>query len=71
MRRGPPALPLRVVVAPVAVASTIVLFGTGAYLLAVDETQGTAVGLHKASLIVRLVSTSSRDSRGWRRRYGR
>jgi hypothetical protein len=58
VRRGPSALPLRVVVAPVVVASTIVLFGTGAYLLAVDETQGTAVGPHKASFIVWLVSTS-------------
>ena len=58
MRRGPPALPLRVVVAPVVVASTIVLFGAGIYLLAVHETQGTAVGLHKASFVVWFVSTS-------------
>lgn len=58
VRRGPPALPLRVVVAPVVVASTIVLFGTGVYLLAVHETQGTAVGLHKASFVVWFVATS-------------
>jgi hypothetical protein len=58
VRRGPPPFSLRVVVAPVVVASTIVLFGTGVYLLAVDETQGTAVGLHKASFVVWLVSTS-------------
>lgn len=56
--RGPPAFPLRVVVAPVVVASTIVLFGTGVYLLAVHETQGTAVGLHKASFVVWFVATS-------------
>ena len=56
--RGPPAFPLRVVVAPVVVASTLVLFGTGIYLLAVNETQGTAVGLHKASFAVWFVSTS-------------
>jgi hypothetical protein len=71
VRRGPPAFPLRVVVAPVVVASTLVLFGTGVYLLAVHETQGTAVGLHKASFVVWLVatsSTSSRGSRAWRRR---
>jgi hypothetical protein len=58
VRRGPPALALRVVVAPVVVASTIVLFGTGVYLLAVHETQGTAVGLHKASFVVWLAATA-------------
>jgi hypothetical protein len=58
VHRGPPALPLRVFVAPVVVASTIVLFGTGIYLLAVHETHGTAVGLHKASFVVWFVATS-------------
>lgn len=58
VRRGPPALPLRVVVAPLVVASTLVLFVTGIYLLAVHETQGTAVGLHKASFIVWFAATS-------------
>jgi hypothetical protein len=56
--RGSPAMPLRVVVAPVVVASTLVLFGTGVYLLAVRETEGTAVGLHKASFVVWFISTS-------------
>src|SRR6201986_4706504 len=37
VRRGPPAFPLRVIVAPVVVASTIVLFGTGVYLLVTHE----------------------------------
>jgi hypothetical protein len=58
VRRGPPAWPLRVFVAPVVVASTIVLFGSGVYLLATHEVQGTAVGLHKASFVVWLVATS-------------
>jgi hypothetical protein len=58
VQRGPPAWPLRVFVAPVVVASTLVLFGTGIYLLATDEVQGTAVGLHKASFVVWLLSTS-------------
>jgi len=58
VRRGPPAFPLRVVVAPVVVASTVVLFGTGVYLLATHEVHGPAVGLHKASFVVWLVSTS-------------
>jgi hypothetical protein len=49
---GPPHVVLRVLVAPVIVLSTIVLFGTGVALLAVDETHGTLVGLHKASFIV-------------------
>jgi hypothetical protein len=58
VRRGPPAWPLRVFVAPVVVASTIVLFGTGIYLLATHEVQGTAVGLHKASFVVWLLATA-------------
>jgi hypothetical protein len=58
VRRGPPAFPLRVLVAPVVVASTLVLFATGVYLLATHEVQGTAVGVHKASFVVWLVSTS-------------
>jgi hypothetical protein len=58
VRRGPPGFPLRAVVAPVVVASTIVLFGSGVYLLAVHETHGTAVGLHKASFLVWFVAMS-------------
>jgi len=50
--RGPPQLLIRVVVAPVLVASTVVLFGTGVALLALDQTEGTLVGLHKASFVV-------------------
>ena len=46
------------IVAPVVIASTIVLFGTGVYLLAAHETHGTAVGLHKASFVVWLAATS-------------
>ena len=40
------------VVAPVAVVSTIVLFATGVALLVLDRTSGTVVGLHKASFVV-------------------
>jgi hypothetical protein len=47
-----------VFVAPVVVASTVVLFGTGVYLLATHGVQGTVVGLHKASFVVWLVATS-------------
>jgi hypothetical protein len=50
--RGPPQLALRLVVAPTLVASTVVLFGTGVALLVLDQTEGTLVGLHKASFIV-------------------
>jgi hypothetical protein len=52
VRRGPPHVALRMLVGPVLVASTIVLFGTGVLLLALDRTQGTIVGLHKASFVV-------------------
>ncbi len=75
VRRGPPAFSLRVVIAPLVVASTAVLFGTGVYLLAVHETHGTAVGLHKASFVVWFVSTSihvlARLARMWRGLRGR
>jgi hypothetical protein len=50
--RGPPQLVIRLLVAPVLVASSAVLFGTGIALLALDQTHGTLVGLHKASFIV-------------------
>jgi hypothetical protein len=50
--RGPPHIVLRALVAPVVVASTIVVFGSGVALLALDERHGTLVGLHKASFVV-------------------
>ena len=52
VRRGPPHLVVRVVLAPVIVLSTLVLFATGVALLLVGQTDGTVVGLHKASFIV-------------------
>jgi len=50
--RGPPHIVLRMIVAPILIGSTITLFGTGVWLLAVDQTEGTLVGLHKASFVV-------------------
>jgi hypothetical protein len=58
VRRGPPHVVLRVLVAPVVVASTVLVFATGVALLALDQTQGTLVGLHKASFVVWLVAMS-------------
>jgi hypothetical protein len=58
VRRGPPHVVLRMLVAPVLVLSTVVLFGTGVALLALDQTDGTLVGLHKASFIVWLGAAS-------------
>jgi hypothetical protein len=52
VRLGPPHVVLRVLVAPVIVLSTIVLFTTGVALLALGQTSGTLVGLHKASFVV-------------------
>jgi hypothetical protein len=52
VRRGPPHLFLRVLVAPVLLLSTLVLFSTGVALLVLGQTEGTVVGLHKASFIV-------------------
>jgi hypothetical protein len=58
VRRGPPHVALRVIVAPVVIVSTIVLFGTGIALLAVDQVNGPLVGLHKASFVVWVVATA-------------
>ena len=58
VRRGPPHIVLRMLVAPVLILTTVVLFGTGVVLLARDQTDGTVVGLHKASFIVWLGAAS-------------
>jgi hypothetical protein len=52
VRRGPPHVALRVLVAPVTILSTLVLFATGVALLLRDETHGVVFTLHKASFIV-------------------
>jgi hypothetical protein len=52
VRRGPPHVALRVLVAPVTIVSTLVLFGTGVALLALGRTDGLVVTLHQASFIV-------------------
>ena len=52
VRRGPPHIVLRLLVAPVMVISTVVLLATGVALLVLGQTHGVVVGLHKASFIV-------------------
>jgi hypothetical protein len=52
VRRGPPPALLRLVVAPLVVASTVVLFGTGILLVALSPQRGQLLGLHKAAFIV-------------------
>jgi hypothetical protein len=59
VHHGPPHVVLRMLVAPLIVLSTIVLFGTGVALLALDQTEGTIVGLHKASFIVWVGATGA------------
>jgi hypothetical protein len=54
---GPPQMALRVLVGPVIIASTILLLGTGVALMALGQTQGTVVLLHKASFAVWLGAT--------------
>jgi hypothetical protein len=50
--KGPPQLLLRIIVAPVLVAATLVVFGTGVALLALHQRQGTLVGVHKGAFLV-------------------
>ena len=52
VRLGPPHVLLRMLVGPVLVLATVMLFGTGVVLLARDETEGTLVGLHQAAFVV-------------------
>jgi hypothetical protein len=52
VRRGPPHVLLRTLVAPLVVASTITLLATGVALLALGQTEGPLVALHKASFVV-------------------
>jgi hypothetical protein len=52
VRRGPPPALLRLLVAPLVVASTAVLFGTGLLLVTLSPQRGALLGLHKASFIV-------------------
>jgi len=51
VRRGPPHPFLRLLVAPLTVASTGALFGTGVALAVVHPQSGLIVGLHKASFV--------------------
>ena len=52
VRRGPPPAVLRLLVAPLVVVSTAVLFGTGILLVALSPQRGMLLGLHKASFLV-------------------
>ncbi|HEX4527704.1 MAG TPA: hypothetical protein VH108_13290 [Gaiellaceae bacterium] len=51
VRRGPPPLLLRILIAPLVVLSTIALFATGVVVVALGQ-RGLWLGLHKASFIV-------------------
>jgi hypothetical protein len=51
VRRGPPPLLLRVLIAPLVVVSTIALFATGVAVVALGR-RGLVLGLHKASFVV-------------------
>jgi hypothetical protein len=78
VRRGPPLLSLRLL-APLVVASTLVVFGTGVALIVVGPSGGFLVGLHKASFVVWFFATAvhvlahlrelpRRAAADWRRR---
>ena len=51
VRRGPPAVVLRVLVGPLVVVSTFALFATGVAVVALGR-RGLLLGLHKASFII-------------------
>lgn len=50
--KGPPAVLMRILVAPAVVASTVGLFATGVALLIVGPGRSFLLGLHKASFVV-------------------
>jgi hypothetical protein len=57
--KGPPPALMRLLVAPLVVASTVGLFGTGVLLVLMHPQRGTVVGLHKASFFVWLAAMSA------------
>jgi hypothetical protein len=57
VRRGPPAVLLRVLVGPLVVVSTVALFATGVAVVALGR-RGPLLGLHKASFIVWVAAMS-------------
>lgn len=52
LKKGPPALLMRLLVAPALVASTVGVLATGVALLAVGPGGGIVLGLHKASFVI-------------------
>lgn len=52
VRRGPPLLLMRMLVAPVLVAATVGVFATGVALIVVGPDGGMIRGLHQASFVV-------------------
>ena len=58
VRIGPPHVFIRMLLAPVTVVATVVLFATGIALLALGQTEGSLVGLHKASFVVWVSATA-------------
>jgi len=52
VRRGPPHLAIRALVAPIVVVSTTCLFATGVGLIVLGHSEGALPGLHKASFFV-------------------
>ena len=52
VRKGPPLLLMRMLVAPGLIAATLVVFATGVALLVVGPGGGIVLGLHKASFFV-------------------
>jgi hypothetical protein len=52
VEKGPPALLMRMLVAPVLVASTAAVFTTGVALIVAGPGRGLILGLHKASFVV-------------------
>ena len=56
VRKGPPLLLMRMLVAPGLIAATLVVFGTGVALLVVGPDGGIVLGLHQASFFVWLAA---------------
>jgi hypothetical protein len=52
VRKGPPLLLMRMLIAPWLVAATLVVFATGVALLAVGPGGGIVLGLHRTSFFV-------------------
>ena len=57
--KGPPPMPIRILLAPLVLLTTALLFASGVALVALGPEGGIALGLHKASFVIWFVTMAA------------